>query len=486
MQTDLGLKDYTDSFVQRLPSFALKDGKTWRTVHRPLTDSRIRTHLTGTAAVASLPKWYPEGAALDVDDRSREYAEEVRSKLGLDEDSSMLCTSESPDSWHVLFRPSYNGRPPTVRLLAEIMQPFAAAHGVEVFPQPDRMFRLPFGPVQRIMDPGRELLSSWNAKFYWWRKLDEFSLSEVPGHQRLLPFEVPAGVEKVGAAVRGEELYHGGLEHAGSRHEAQFYVLDWLWRKNVAFETAVETCFRWICRKHNGYSKDVVQNKKEVAAEIRRQASRIWSTYTLPDTTHNRHHGFITAADLPEIFKIMRGSLPRARFLYHLLKYSYPRHERAVLRIHREVLRTWTDSSTYLKRFEELRAMGLADRREGYRVGMISKAIILKWRYPVDPQAILDDERAPWTLENTIAAAFTAEEARGWLLSSGVDRKSVWRFLRKAFDRDTSRLAGSLGACRDSEGEEITPVNYMWHDLPHPKGPMFRLLQHDSAAEDAG
>ena len=122
--------------------------------------------------------------------------------------------------------------------------------------------------------------------------------------------------------------------------------------------------------------------------------------------------------------------------------------------------------------------MGLADRREGYRVGMISKAIILKWRYPVDPQAILDDERAPWTLENTIAAAFTAEEARGWLLNSGVDRKSVRRFLRKAFDRDTSCLPSSPSVCRGSEDGEATPVNYMWHDLPHPKGPMFCLLPH--------
>ena len=39
--------------------------------------------------------------------------------------------------------------------------------------------RLPFGPLQRILNEGAEWVSDWGQKLYWFNKLDEYDISRV-------------------------------------------------------------------------------------------------------------------------------------------------------------------------------------------------------------------------------------------------------------------------------------------------------------------
>ena len=62
--------------------------------------------------------------------------------------------------------------------------------------------------------------------------------------------------------------------------------------------------------------------------EIEHQAAWVYERYDLasvcPDSTHNLHKGYITKPDIDEIIKAGGGSLPRMRYLFHLVRHTYP------------------------------------------------------------------------------------------------------------------------------------------------------------------
>jgi hypothetical protein len=95
-------RSYINLFVQRIPRYAVKKSRSWTTKTKPLSDRPVQAHLAGQYAVAVLGKWYPEFGILDIDDRQRETVDEIREELGLDDKNSMLISSESPDSYHIL------------------------------------------------------------------------------------------------------------------------------------------------------------------------------------------------------------------------------------------------------------------------------------------------------------------------------------------------------------------------------------------------
>ncbi|MBW8017873.1 MAG: hypothetical protein FVQ82_17015 [Planctomycetes bacterium] len=440
-----GLKDYTNEFVQRMPKYALKrlGGKRWTTVDSslvPLSDFRLREHLRGKSAVGCIGRWYPGHAVFDIDNKDIEFVYEVQDKLGLNDQNSLLCSSESPDSYHLIFRPVYRKKPPTLRLLNEVMNPFAKAQGIEAYPTAEKTCRLPFGPSQMILNEGGEWIDKWQKKLYWYNKLDEYDLSAVPCCTHDLEFEYPQSKGKVSAYREGKEYFEHGLQGPSSREQGQYHVIYYLWRKNVPLSTTIETVWHWIKTKHNGYSKDITSNPREVKKHIERQAKIIYSRYDLPDDTHNLYVGFVTKADLPAILHHMDGSLPKSRTLFNIVKYCYPRRLRRRITVHSDLLQEWSSKGTYTKRLRELHSMGLVKRGDGYVVGKKSKDLVLKWKYKSPTKAVLIDERSPDTLDETIKACMTQEETRTLLKQAGVDGRNIGHWMRVIYEGDVIKL----------------------------------------------
>ncbi len=432
-------KEYVDLFIQRIPRFILKmgPGKRWRTINKPLGDRLIQAHLGGSRAVGALGKWYPGHAILDIDKQEVEQVQEMRSAAGLTESNSMLCSSESEKSYHLLLRPVYHNTPPTVKLLNDIFKPFCGQHGVEIYPRSKKCVRLPFGKVQQCLDEGMETIDSWEKKTYWFQKLDEYDLASVPNQQLLLELEplekADSRKSMLSTFQRGQELFVNGLQASSSRHDSQFEVLYYLWRKNVPLGEAEGITWTWIGKKHNGYSKDIVSSPVMVKKEIERQASRIWGDYSVyPDSTHNVYHGYVTKADIVDVLKVSEGSLPEARFLFNLIKYYYPRRHRDRINVHSDLLKSWASEHTYLDRIRRLERKGIAYRGKDYLVDVRAKEIKLEWSWRSLDDAILVDDRAPETLEDSIRAAFTEEEARALFQASGM-RHHISRYVREIF-----------------------------------------------------
>ena len=198
-------------------------------------------------------------------------------------------------------------------------------------------------------------------------------------------------------------------------------------------------CYSVIKTKHNGYSEEVNSgNWRIIKEEIKRQARTIYSTYEhsniYPDEIHNSFNGYITKADIQDIVMLCKASMPRTKFLYNLVKYCYPRRYRTFVDIHSDRLIEWSQRN-YLKYLEEFR--GILKRGEIYQVDKFSKSIQLNWNYK-DTGAILIEDRAPDTFEETIRLSYKPEEFRELLTAAGTKRTTAINTVRRLYEGVTN------------------------------------------------
>lgn len=430
--------EYVDTFIQRLPRYTVKfkESNYWRTKKKFLVDTPIKAHLSKRYCIGVLGKWYPEYSILDIDNVILEEVERIRDNLGLDPTNSMLCSSESPNSYHIIVRPAYNNKPPTIRLLQDIFNPFGKQNNIEIYPQPNRTIRLPFGYKQNCLDFEYRQLEDWEDKLYWFKKLDDFNLSNVPYHQGELNFTLKQNLPNV--FEEGRLLFQYGLQLPNSRHDAQFKVLYYLWRLNIPIEEAERIVWQWIKKKHNGFSQDIITRPGIVRKEISRQAGRIYKNYEYariyPDSTHNDFNGYITKPDIADIVRICKANLPRMNFLFYLVKYCYPRRYRSFIDIHSDKLIEWSSRRKYLEYLDELNKYEIIQRGKSYSVYRFSKSVKINWNFKDSGNAILYDGRSLNTLEDTIKFSYEPEEFKALLQKAGSERTTTIKLIKRLYE----------------------------------------------------
>ncbi len=440
-QTKEEFEEYTKNFIQRVPRYAVKlkgPDKTWVTKNKALSDRPVKAHLNGQYYVGVYGKWYPGFAIVDIDDADKDRVDEIREKLRLDTDNSMLMGSESKDSYHLLFKPSYKHKPPTIRLLNDILKPFANENNIEIYPQANRPIRLPFGPTQKMKDCEFIHLDNWKDKLYWFAKLDYLDLKGIPYQQMSMDLDV--GIDngtKLSTYYEGQYLFEQGLLEKHSRHDSQYRVLYYIWRQNIPLEIAIDMTWNWIKAKHNNRSTDILNHPQRVKNEIIRQARWVYSKNDFiqlyPDEIHNSHKGFITKEDIVDIFMICRASKPKSKFLFNLVKYCYPRRYNIFIRVHSKNFEEWSKGG-YMGHLKALQAQGIVKRYDSYQADVFAKSIKINWKFKDPRKAILVDCRAPELFDDTIRACFTPEELREILIKSGSERTAAIKTVKRMFD----------------------------------------------------
>lgn len=433
------LSEYINIFIQRIPRYAVKpkNKASWRTKNKPLVDTPIKAHLNQEYHIGTLGKWYPKHAILDIDDRFLEYVDEIKDVLGLDVFNSMLCSSESTNSYHLLLKPTFNNKPPTIRLLQNIFKSFGKQHNIEIYPQANRTIRSPFGDKQDCLDFEYQNLKNWWDKLHWFKRLNDYDISTVPYYQQGLDLsfmkdKLPDYYEE------GKLLLQNGLQRSNNRNESQFKMLYYLWRINIPFSEAMKLVLLVIKNKHNGFSKEVNKgNWRTINGEITRQAGRIYSTYELSyiysDETHNDYNGYLSKPDIKSIVMISKGNLPKMKFLYHLVKYCYPRRYRNFINLHSNRLIEWSQRN-YIQYLDELKKSGIIQRGEKYSVDRFSKSIKINWDFKDTRKAILNDNRSPNSLEDTIKLSYEPEEIKALLEKTGVKRITAISMIKRIYE----------------------------------------------------
>ena len=435
--------EYRAQFVQGQPKYTRKElnDETWKTVKRPLFDKVVKGHLEKRYSIGCVSKWYPNHLVLDFDNWSFQEIEEERDRLGLDDSNSSITGTESSDSYHIQCVPKFNGKPPTVKLLQSIIGPYAKERGFEVFPHPNKTIRLPFGPNETPLDEnGSPLLNTWEDQLYWFKKLDEVNLDTLPiSRQLILDFqpEFATGTVNKNTYQEGAEYLKYGLQMPSSREHAQFCIIHYLWGQNTTLDRTLGIVWKWIQNNHNGFSKEILRNPTEVHRHIIRQVYAVYGTFhhrgTYPDTPHKAQYGYIAKGDLEEIIKATGGNIPRARFLFELIKYTYPRRYRAFIGVHRDKLRSWAGVRSVNKFLNELEAKKLLKRGTAYQVGAFSKSITMNWKYGGESEAVLYEGRAIDTFEDTVKLLHGPEDFRAMLQGAGAKRTTAYESTRAIF-----------------------------------------------------
>ncbi len=436
--------EYVDTFIQRTPRYTVKfkDNNSWRTKNKLLVDTPIKAHLSKKYYIGVLGKWYPKFSILDIDNKFLEDVDKIKDVLGLDVFNSMLCSSESTNSYHILLKPTYNNKPPTIRLLKDTFKSFGEQNNIEIYPQSNRTIRLPFGHKQNCLDFEYQNLKDWKDKLFWFKKLDDFDLSTIPYYQRELDlaFKNP---KSLNIFEEGKLLFQYGLQRPNSRHESQFKTLCYLWRKNIPIDEAKKLVWLVIQNKHNGFSNDIIAHPITVKKEIHRQANKIYTTYEhayiYPDETHNDYNGYLAKPDIADIVRICSGNLPRMKFLYHLIKWCYPRRHRNFLNIHSDKLIEWSSKGTYLKRLDKLKEYGIIKRIDKYSVNRFSKSIKINWDFKDTKEAILNENRSPNTFEDTIKLSYEPEEIKTLLKTAGVKKDTAIKMVKRIYRTGQNR-----------------------------------------------
>ncbi len=425
---------YKDTFCQFIPKYAIKHpGGHWLTKNKTLSDICIQAHLRGDYATAVLGKYYPPYGLIDIDNRGYPKSLELRSMLKLNSYNSMFCDSESKDSFHILFRPYYNGKPPTLSLYKAILQPQARLLGVEVYPQQNKCIRLPFGPLQNCLDEELYHLKTADDKLYQFLKLDEVEIGNINPQQRLdFNTEKPSPVFL--DMTKAEMLLAFGLQEKSTRNHSQYLILSkFYYQDNLPPDTNIKITWEWINTMHNGYSEEIITHPEEVYRQIKAQALWIYENNerrgNYPNFIHNNHYGYISKPDIEDIVKLCRGNLPRMRYWFEIIKYSYPRRHRAFIDIHSNKLIQWSSKDVYLKYIREFEEMGIFKRGTKYRVEKFSKSLKSNWKYRDPSNAIILSGRALNTFEETVLMIYTAREFRNLLMSAGCLANSADRII---------------------------------------------------------
>ena len=441
MEGDYG--NYVQTFVQRSHKHGLKTEKRgWITKNKPLDDSAIKAHLAKEYSVGGISPWYPQFAILVMDDMAMTLVDNVRDELGLDEDNSMLMASESADSYHCMLRPILHGKPPTEHQLRKALMPFASKNGIKAYPQSKHPVRLPFGKFSDCLDHRYSGLATWQEKLHCFNKLDDFSLSTVPGQQyemtftakspdKTLPRLVGPGNNGGGWYEQGAVLFMCGLQAPSTRHESQAKVIYYLWRQNVSYDSAVALTWDWIRKKHNGFSEDITKFPSAVKKEIQQQTTHNYTSYQwdnkYPDTCHNFYNGYICKPDIAEILNTTGGSIPESRFLFHMVKHFYPRRLRPSVPIPRGLLSAWADEQTYDSYLGELEEKGLVKRVTDCSAGEFNNGLRLDWDYTTSGDPVMHQGRSVDTFEETIKLVLAPDEFKAMLRGAGATKKVAYK-----------------------------------------------------------
>ena len=433
--------------IDREPVGPFEPDHMWiRANKNPANYRHVAAHLAHRISLATFARWYPQAAWWDLDDMPRSRAEEIRARHGFTTSNSILGATRSPESWALVYKPVYNNRPMTARLFETIGCKMADLEGVEMFPRVrERAGRVPFGkhftPVDEVYREMQlvDLLSAFE-------RLDEYEMKyRVPFDDQSVQGSLMGPRELTGSGWyrEGRALYFHGLEPPYHRHDAQARVIYYLLRCNMSPEHVADLTYRWIKAKHNGHSRDLnAGHYQTIRGEIGRQTRSLADGFTgtnyWPDWVHHTHNGWITREDLHKIAHICGGNRPRMRFTFELLRFANARQRRPWVRVHRDHFRQWAGNRTYTKYLKELEDKGILRRNSSYwaagdRTGMSKSITFHGWTFSSLRDAILDDERAPETYEETIRQVYEPQEYRQMIMAAGASKQTAYSAIRDVF-----------------------------------------------------
>ncbi len=435
-------KDFARSFIRDFSSpYAIQqpEGRRtdWRTKYRPISDPLIHAHLSQDYWLGTKAPWYPLFFNLDIDKPELKTLDTIFSRLdsyNIGESQRALMTTPShrkSGNFRIYLKLEYKDRLPTWKLGYDALSN-AFGDLCEVYPQKRRKDRLPCGRNQDLITEDGRILNnlSWQEELHYLLKIDPTPIESLPRQAQLeFPELTPTSDSPKTWKPRGEaaELKKNGLQQHNTRHEAQFCILNDLWRSNFQPQDAAFLVKKWIQNHHNGFSKDAAAGRwQSINAEIDRQVKWIWARpqILLPDTPHSLNLA-LTKTDLQFAAEIFKGDAVRQKQLINLIAYVRPRQRHKWNFVPAWV---WREQVAGVRTYHQLKAdlerKGILETINSYRVGHYSRRFKLKLP-ATSEEPLTFDGRNITDFYDALWQAYGSVRDIGDI--TGLNRKAIWR-----------------------------------------------------------
>lgn len=329
------LKKYNQLFVRDYngPVGIQYPQKNWFTLKQKVSDILIEKHLNRQYSVALSGSWYPYNFILDVDlnnGNANLYGKvvgEILDILDLEECQYWIMTSPSYKingaNCHIFLHLTYRGNLPTLKLGRNFLLS-KVGHLCEVYPQANRLCRLPLGRDQFLVSHEGFVRHDlhWIDAMHLIEKLEPVqipppTLISKNGNKKSYSKEINLNFQ-IGEV---ENLINEGLQKNHSRHMSQWKIILYRLRQNWIPEDVVIFVQKWIRAMHNGFSKEINKgNFHGVDEEIVRQVKWVYNQDILPDKLDKMDKA-LTASDVLFAIEKFRGDVINQKRLLKLIGY---------------------------------------------------------------------------------------------------------------------------------------------------------------------
>jgi hypothetical protein len=428
-------RDFSDTLIRGYDSpYAIQFPNTeWKTRYQTINDKRIQDHLNGRCWLGSKACWYPYSYCLDIDSPTPEILEKIEATFdlyGIKESQRLYVTSPSyqkSGNFRIYFRLEYADSLPTFKLGRTVLERIFSDI-CEIYPAKRRKDRLPFGKDSHIISDGVVLSQlTWEQGLHWLKKLDPIDIDVFPRQNIIISPDAPDAPAITPTGDVADLIAHG-LQNFGTRHKAQYALLNFFWRKSWLPEDAAKQVKKWIRKNHNGFSKEVNQgNWRAIDAEIERQTAWVYSRPQLSDNANNLHKQ-ITKADLLEAAKWFPADVVNQKRYVALVAYVRPRSHHDWVFIPYHVWHAIAGKHTYQDFVKELEQRGVLESNRQYKTGLFCRRFRLI--LPESSLILCEDERNVTNYYDALRVAFN-NDPRLIAEAMKIDRTTVWRHLQK-------------------------------------------------------
>ncbi|MBA7530374.1 hypothetical protein ES705_22577 [subsurface metagenome] len=415
----------------------------WCYKHKNPSTLLIKGFFSGDYWIAVPPTWYVRQAFIDIDNPLTTPDESVRKALNFSD--SELLTMSSPGykkegRTHQMFFPRYKGNFMTLKLLQDSLGPSVKSIGAELFPRGRRLFRVPCGLNQHILDEnGNPLRLSPEEFMYYCDKIDPYEITDKITHQtsflpELYDNTTDPYADRIVFSHDARLLEKHGLQGSPGRHDACLTLARFYIRNNITPDNAIRIIRRWLRKKHNGYSKEINAGRWwKVDNEIVDIVSWAYENCPpsfLPDSLHNLQSGLVTPEDVRFSADVFRGDWINIKRTIALLQYCRPRKFFPWIYIPFNVWDKIASRDHYVEYKNTLSKKGIIiNSRTDYSVGHYPKSFRIALPKSFSPP-ITYDGRAATDLKslllNTYGSSLNAVAAMN------INRKTAWRIFRRS------------------------------------------------------
>lgn len=393
--------EFLKIFFQKDSKFGLKSNGEWTTVNEDNKNKfgevgrYLNEHLYGVNGrqgriLGAFSMAYTQYAILDIDDRDAFDLDKIRNLFNLRTEFSRIDFETSHRSYHILFKPVYDGKQVSVKLLHKILGPYIKHLKIELFPKLNHPVRVPFHYGHKLLRSNDNSIKDLTQFLEAFNDLSTLELKSFVQDKKLKK-ELVASRDftllkpSKGVMKEGYELYTNGLVESQSRYASQHKVAMYLWQRGMDKDQALNELMSWVVSKNNGYSKDAKsllsgcsRTLYQVKKEHEHIVDYIWNSFVRRSSNSNANsvYGWYTKKDIILAAKYSDGSIPRFKFLAHLLAY-FNKFKSTRLNISKKKLSAWSSNRSYLKHLEYLEDSRVLFRDDHYAKDDFSKIIEL-------------------------------------------------------------------------------------------------------------